>query len=50
MHIASGTDHPDVVNEARALGLLESFAQVRAPVDRADCSKEAVIRNLIEEA
>lgn len=49
VHIASGTDHPDVVNEARALGLLESFAQVSgAPVDRADCSKEAVIRNLIE--
>lgn len=49
VHIASGTDHPDVVNEARALGLHEAFADISgAPVDRANCSKEAVIRDLIE--
>lgn len=50
VHIASGTDHPDVVNEARSLGLLETFLNVSgAPVDRADCSKEAVVRQLIDE-
>lgn len=50
VHVASGTDHPDVVNEARSLGLLETFLNVSgAPVDRADCSKEAVLRQLIDE-
>lgn len=50
VHIASGTDHPDVVNEAKSLGLLETFVDISgAPVDRADCSKEAVLRQLIDE-
>jgi phosphoglycolate phosphatase-like HAD superfamily hydrolase len=49
VHIASGTDHPDVVNEATSLGLLEAFAEISgAPVDRADDSKEAVFRRLID--
>ena len=48
MYVASGTDHPDVVNEIAALGLTEYFAYVAgAPVDAESCSKEKVIEQLI---
>jgi phosphoglycolate phosphatase-like HAD superfamily hydrolase len=48
MYIASGTDHPDVVNEAEVLGVRDYFKEIAgAPVGRADCSKEKVIRDLL---
>ncbi|SFL21738.1 Phosphoglycolate phosphatase, HAD superfamily [Paenibacillus sp. 1_12] len=48
MYIASGTDHPDVVNEAEVLGVRTFFKEIAgAPVGRADCSKEKVIRELL---
>jgi len=47
---ASGTGHPDVVRESTCLGVYPYFTKVAgAPVGRADCSKEAVLRNLIED-
>ncbi len=47
--VASGTDDPDVQNEARVLGMAGLFDTLRgAPLRRRDCSKEAVIRDLIE--
>lgn len=48
MYIASGTDHPDVVHEAEVLGVRTYFKEIAgAPVGRADCSKEKVIRDLL---
>ncbi|TBL75022.1 HAD family hydrolase [Paenibacillus thalictri] len=48
MYIASGTDHPDVVNEAEVLGVRNYFASIAgAPPGRADCSKEKVIADLL---
>jgi phosphoglycolate phosphatase-like HAD superfamily hydrolase len=48
--VASGTDHPDVVEEAGLLGLSHYFKAVAgAPPRRADCSKEAVLRQLVQE-
>lgn len=50
LYVASGTDEHDVVNEVKTLGLLDYFVKVAgAPERRADCSKEAVIRMLMEE-
>ena len=50
MYVASGTDHPDVVNEAKVLGVHRFFRDIAgAPVGRADCSKEKVIADLLEE-
>lgn len=50
VYVASGTDHPDVVEEAKALGLYELFDEIAgAPLHREDCSKEAVLKRLIEE-
>lgn len=50
MYVASGTDHPDVVNEATVLGVHRYFKSIAgAPVGRADCSKEKVIRDLLEQ-
>ena len=50
IYAASGTDHPDVVKESSCLGIYPYFVEVAgAPVGRADCSKEAVLRRLIEE-
>lgn len=50
LYVASGTDHPDVVNEATALQLTSFFTQIAgAPVGAESCSKEAVIRRLLEE-
>ncbi|MGI6536803.1 MAG: HAD family hydrolase [Caldicoprobacterales bacterium] len=49
LYVASGTDHKDVVREAASLGLKGYFTQIMgAPERRADCSKEAVFRLLIE--
>lgn len=48
MFVASGTDHPDVVREAGALGVAAYFQHIAgAPAGRADCSKERVIRELL---
>lgn len=48
LYVASGTDHPDVVNEAGALGLADLFTLIAgAPVGSENCSKEAVIQKLI---
>ncbi|NOU96095.1 HAD hydrolase-like protein [Paenibacillus sp. LMG 31456] len=50
MYIASGTDHPDVVNEAEVLGVKSYFKEIAgAPVGRADCSKEKVIQELLSQ-
>jgi len=50
MYVASGTDDPDVKNEAEVLGIRKYFKEVAgAPLGRADCSKEAVLRKLMEE-
>jgi len=47
IHVASGTDHPDVMREAEALGLLDVFDSVRgAPLREEACSKEKVMRDL----
>jgi phosphoglycolate phosphatase-like HAD superfamily hydrolase len=49
MYVASGTDHPDVLHEAEVLGVRHFFKDIAgAPVGRADCSKEKVIRDLLE--
>ena len=49
LYVASGTDHPDVVNEVAALGLTEYFTFIAgAPVAAESCSKEKVIAGLIE--
>ncbi|WP_028549706.1 HAD family hydrolase [Paenibacillus sp. UNC451MF] len=48
LYVASGTDHLDVVNEARVLGLANYFQDIMgAPVGKADCSKEKVLQQLI---
>jgi len=47
--VASGTDDPDVQNEAKVLGMFSLFDKLKgAPLRRKDCSKEAVLRDLIE--
>lgn len=49
MYVASGTDHPDVAREAEVLGVAHYFKQiVGAPVGKAECSKEKVIFDLME--
>lgn len=46
--VASGTDHPDVVSEARALGLDKYFTRIAgAPLGVESCSKEAVMADLL---
>lgn len=50
LYIASGTDDEDVRREAGILGLTRYFDRIQgAPHRRADCSKEAVIRSLIQD-
>lgn len=50
MYMASGTDHPDVINEAKILGVASYFKEITgAPVGREDCSKEKVMRDLLAE-
>jgi phosphoglycolate phosphatase-like HAD superfamily hydrolase len=48
LYAASGTDDPDVRNEAAALGLTRYFKRIAgAPLGVEDCSKESVMRELI---
>ena len=48
LYVASGTDDADVKQEVAALGFAGFFTGIRgAPEGRADCSKEAVIRELL---
>lgn len=50
IYVASGTDHPDVVQEAKALGVYDFFDELAgAPLREESCSKEAVLRRLIED-
>ena len=50
LYVASGTDHPDVLREANALGLTEYFTQIAgAPIGSESCSKEKVIAQLMEQ-
>ena len=50
IYVASGTDDPDVKKEAEVLGLCKYFKEIAgAPLGKADCSKEAVLRRLVEE-
>ncbi len=50
VYVASGTDHADVQREADVLGLRRFFREVAgAPPGKVDCSKEAVLRKLIDE-
>lgn len=50
IYVASGTDHEDVVKEAEVLGLRKYFKEIAgAPPGKADCSKEAVLRKLVQE-
>jgi phosphoglycolate phosphatase-like HAD superfamily hydrolase len=49
LYVASGTDNDDVINEVRALKLYDYFSSIAgAPHRKAECSKEAVIKNLLE--
>ncbi len=49
LYVASGTDHPDVMNEAAALGLEKYFTKIAgAPLNSENCSKEKVIADLME--
>lgn len=49
LFLASGTDHPDVLHEARVLRVLPFFTEVRgAPVHAFGSSKEMVIRELLD--
>lgn len=46
--VASGTDHPDVVAEAEALGVAGYFDSIMgAPPNEENCSKETVLNRLI---
>ena len=48
LYVASGTDDPDVKAEAEALGMSAYFAKIAgAPIGAENCSKEAVIRELL---
>ena len=50
IYVASGTDHPDVITEAKALGVYEMFDEIAgAPLHEENCSKEAVLRRLISD-
>ncbi len=50
IYLASGTDHEDVVHEATVLGVAELFSIIKgAPKREMSCSKEAVIKMLLEE-
>jgi len=50
IYVASGTDDLDVKHEAEILGLKKYFKEIAgAPLGKADCSKEAVLKRLIEE-
>ena len=49
LYVASGTDHPDVCNEAKVLGLDKYFTLIAgAPVGEENCSKEKVMERLLK--
>lgn len=49
-YVASGTDHPDVVAEARALGVDGYFNEIAgAPLRQENCSKETVLKRLMQD-
>ena len=49
IYVASGTDDADVRREAELLGVLPLVQSVKgAPMRKKDCSKEAVIREILE--
>jgi len=51
IYVASGTDHPDVVNEATLLNVIKYFDEIKgAPLHEENCSKEAVIKRLLTES
>ena len=51
VYLASGTDHKDVVHEASVLGVADMFSTIKgAPERQVACSKEAVIKMLLEES
>ena len=51
VYLASGTDHTDVVHEATVLGVAELFSVIKgAPERQMACSKEAVLKMLLEES
>ncbi len=50
LYVASGTDHPDVIKEAEALGVKDYFDDIAgAPLHEMNCSKEAVLKRLIKD-
>ena len=50
VYLASGTDHSDVLREAAALGVADCFTAIKgAPERQVACSKEAVLRMILEE-
>lgn len=50
LYLASGTDHNDVMHEAEVLGFKDCFNYIKgAPERKASCSKEAVLRMILEE-
>lgn len=50
VYLASGTDHKDVVHEATVLGVADCFTEIKgAPERQAACSKEAVLKMILEE-
>ncbi|MDR3644112.1 MAG: HAD family hydrolase [Clostridia bacterium] len=49
IYVASGTDQQDVMREARALGVEGCFTEIAGALPGSmDCSKEAVLRRLME--
>ena len=48
--LVSGTDHPDIIEEAELLGVKEYFSLIKgAPVKSMDSSKEKVLKHLLKE-
>ena len=48
MFVASGTDEPDVIAEAQALGIAHFFTKIAgAPLGAENCAKEDVIRSIL---
>jgi phosphoglycolate phosphatase-like HAD superfamily hydrolase len=48
MYVASGTDDPDVIAEAQALGIAQYFTRIAgAPLGAENCAKEDVIRQML---
>lgn len=51
VYLASGTDHKDVLREATVLGVADMFSVIKgAPERQAACSKEAVLKMLLQES